>query len=151
MKNAKNCRLFSKKMVKMYTDWKILSLLSILSWGLWGFLSKVVVNKLECGTILALLAVGTLIVVLITTPASFALKINQQTGLGLLAGILCGFGYFFFYRALHHGEASTVIPITSLYIVIAAILAVIFLREPVTIRKVSGIIAAVVAILLLSK
>ncbi len=134
----------------MYTDWKILSIFSILCWGVWGFLSKIVGNKLECSTILALLAIGTLFVVLATTPSAFALKINRQTGMGLLAGILCGCGYFFFYRALQQGEESAVIPVTSLYIVVAAVLAVIFLKEPVTVRKVSGIIAAVVAIILLS-
>ncbi len=134
----------------MFSNWKILSICSIVCWGFWGFLSKMVGNKLEWGTILALLSIGTLIVVIATTPSSFALKFNQHTIMGLCAGIFCAFGYLFFYKALKFGEASTVIPITSLYIVIAAVLAIIFLREPFTVRKMFGIGAAVVAIVLLS-
>lgn len=134
----------------MLSDWKTLSICSIVCWGLWGFLSKMVGNKLEWGTILALLSIGTLIVVIATTPSSFALKYNQQTLIGLCAGILCGFGYLFFYKALKYGEASSVIPITSLYIVVVAVLAILFLKEPFTVRKACGIAAAVVTTVLLS-
>jgi len=137
--------------MKMCTSWQFLTLMSILFWGLWGFLSKVVADKLEWGTILVLLSIGTFIVVLATTPASFALKIDKSMFIGLLAGIFCALGYFFFYRALLKADASAVIPISSLYIVIAAVLAMIFLDEPVTIRRAGGILSAIIAIILLSR
>lgn len=137
--------------MKFCSDWQFLTLMSILFWGLWGFLSKVVTDKLEWGTILVLLSIGTFIVALATTPASFAIKINKSMFIGLLAGIFCALGYFFFYRALLKADASAVIPISSMYIVVAAILAMIFLDEPVTVRRVGGILSAVIAIILLSK
>lgn len=137
--------------MKLYSNWQFLTLMSIFFWGLWGFLSKLVANKLEWGTILVLLSIGTFIVALATTPTSFIIKINKPTAIGLLAGIFCALGYFFFYRALVKGDASAVIPISSMYIVVAAILAMIFLDEPITVRKVGGILSAVIAIILLSK
>ena len=140
--------------MKLYSDWQFLTLMSIFFWGLWGlwgFFSKLAANKLEWGTILVLLSIGTFIVVLATTPSSFIIKINKPMVIGLLAGIFCALGYFFFYRALVKADASAVIPISSMYIVVAAILAMIFLDEPITIRKVGGILSAVIAIILLSK
>ena len=97
------------------------------------------------------MSIGTFIVALATTPAFFAFKINKSMFIGLFAGIFCALGYFFFYRALLKADASAVIPISSMYIVVAAILAMIFLDEQVTVRKVGGIISAVVAIILLSR
>ena len=137
--------------MKLYTSWQFLTLMSILFWGLWGFLSKVVTDKLEWGTIFALLSIGTFIVVLTTTPASFIFKINKSMFIGLFAGTFCALGYFFFYRALLKADASAVIPISSMYIVVSAILAMIFLDEPVTVRRIGGILSAVIAIILLSK
>lgn len=138
-------------LMKLYSDWHFLTLISIFCWGLWGFLSKVVADKLEWGTVLALLSIGTLIVVLATTPASFVLKMDKSIFIGLLAGVFCALGYLFFYRALLKADASAVIPISSMYIVVAVILAMIFLDEPITVRRIGGILSAVFAIFLLSK
>ncbi len=134
----------------MEADWRLLTILSILSWGLWGFLSKYVSGKIAWGEILVLLSLGTVLVALVATPGSFALKLSWNTGIGLLAGIFCALGYLFFYRALIRGQASTVIPITSLYIVVVAVLAIVIMQEPLTIKKACGILSAVMAIVLLA-
>lgn len=137
--------------MKLYSDWQFLTLMSILCWGLWGFLSKVVADKLEWGTILALLSIGVFIVVIVATPASFALKMDKSVFIGLLAGVFCALGYLFFYRALLRADATAVIPISSLYIIVAAVLAMFFLDEPITVRRIGGILSAVIAIILLSQ
>lgn len=52
--------------------------------------------------------------------------------------------------SLKHGEASIVIPIVRMGFVITALCAFIFLSEPITLTKGLGLIAAIVAIFLLS-
>ncbi|MFC1724799.1 EamA family transporter [candidate division KSB1 bacterium] len=136
--------------MKIYHDWRFLSVLSIVLWGLWSFLSKIAGNKLEWGTMLLLFCAGTILVLLIFSPFSFILKPDKTHITGLVAGVTGALGFCFFYMALKKGNASEVIPITSLYIVLAVVLSFIFLKEPVTIKKVLGIISAVAAIFLLS-
>lgn len=134
----------------MYKDWRILTLLSILFWGLWGFLSKYVSDKVQWGEILMLLMIGTFIVAMITSPASLLIKLNFYSVIALISGISCAFGYYFFYRALVYGQASSVVPISSMYIVVTAVLAIIFMHEPLTAKKLFGILSAVIAIVLRS-
>lgn len=134
----------------MFDDWRFLTVISILFWGFWGFLSKYVSDKVQWGEILVLLMIGTFIVAMITSPASLFIKWNINTAIALISGISCAFGYYFFYRALVHGQASAVVPISSMYIVVTAVLAIIFMHEPLTVKKVFGILSAVVAIVLLS-
>ena len=136
--------------MKIYNDWRFLSVLSIVLWGLWSFLSKIAGNKLEWGTMLLLFCAGTVMVLLIFSPASFNIKPDETYITGLTAGITGALGFCFFYMALKKGNASAVIPITSLYIVLAVILSFMFLKEPITVKKILGIISAVAAIFLLS-
>ena len=124
--------------------------MTIVSWGIWGFLSKWVGAKVHWAEMMTMLGVGTLLVALIAAPTSFLPKWTPVSLIALGAGVACAFGYFFFYRALIKGEASAVIPISSLYIVVSAILAIAFLHEPLTVKKVLGILSAITAIVLLS-
>jgi len=114
-------------------------------------LSKLIGSRLDWGAVFALYAAGTLIVVLATSPSSFILRFTPAVWTGLLAGLLGGLGFFFFYQALAQGPASTVIPLSSLYFLVAAVLAVVFLHEPVTVKKVLGILFAVASIVLLTR
>lgn len=65
---------------------------------------------------------------------------------GLLAGFL---GQITIYSALKTGQASVVVPIAATYPLIAMIIAVLFLGEPVTWQKAAGVILVVSGVLLL--
>ena len=134
----------------MFSDWRVLTVFAILAWGMWGFLSKYIGDRLHWGQMMVLLGVATLLVSVATTPSSFVLKFNAVTLIGLAAGVFCALGYLFFYRALIKGEASAVIPISSMYIMVVVVLAVVVMHEPLTIKKVLGVLSAVTAIILLS-
>ena len=56
-------------------------------------------------------------------------------GSGLAAAVI---GQFAYYTAIKHAEASRVVPFTASYPVVALILAVVILREPLTGLKVLG-------------
>jgi transporter family protein len=55
------------------------------------------------------------------------------------------------FRALSLGPASVVVPIYGMFIVGGAVLGILFLHEPLTIRKAAGIALAAASILLLAK
>lgn len=73
------------------------------------------------------------------------------TGYTLLIGGLMFIGTISLLAALKKGEASIVVPISRLGLVITAGCAFIFLAEKLTITKSLGILCAVIAIILLSR
>jgi len=65
----------------------------------------------------------------------------------LLAAII---GQFAYYVAMKHGEASRVVPFSASYPVVAMVLAVLFLREPVTALKIVGTFMVMGGLMLVS-
>ena len=73
---------------------------------------------------------------------------NAQKGLGqisqkswiflILSGLATGVSWLCYYKALQMGEASKVVPIDKLSVVITLILAFVFLHEQVTAKSVIG-------------
>jgi transporter family protein len=55
-----------------------------------------------------------------------------------LSGLATGLSWLFYFRALQLGEASKVVPIDKLSLVLAVIMAVVFLQEKLTIATVVG-------------
>lgn len=137
--------------MNIYQDWRFFTGLSIICWGLWGFFSKLTVNRLDWATVLVLFSLSSLLVASVSFHHSYSIIFQKSSLIGLLAGITGALGFRFFYQALEQGAASVVIPCSSLYILLVVILAVIFLNEPLTIKKILGIISAIIAIALLSQ
>ena len=128
--------------------WLKPSLLALFFWGLWGILTKIGAQKVQWQTMLIFFALGTLVIGLLAKPEMH--DFNRYHLIGLAAGIACAIGFMYFYIAMSRGSASIVIPITSLYVAVASVMAFIILSEPVTLKKVLGIICAIVAIALLA-
>ena len=66
------------------------------------------------------------------------------------AGIALTIAVASLFRALSLGPASVVVPLYGMFIVGGAILGMIFLREPVTLRKLLGIALAVASVYLIA-
>ena len=62
---------------------------------------------------------------------------------GLAAGLL---GQYVYYHALKLGEAGRVVPISATYPLVAAFLAALFLKEPVTPGKILGAVLIVLGV-----
>ena len=75
-----------------------------------------------------------------TTDGLFALG----TGVALVAAVV------FYFLALSEGPASVVVPIYGMFIVGGAILGLIFLHEPFTLRKALGILLAAISVYLIA-
>ena len=59
-------------------------------------------------------------------------------------------GIITYYRALSLGAVSVVVPIFGLFIVVSSVVGFVFLDEPLTLRKVAGIVLAGVAVYLVA-
>ena len=66
------------------------------------------------------------------------------TGVALVVAVV------FYFLALSEGPASVVVPIYGMFIVGGAILGLIFLHEPVTLRKALGILLAAISVYLIA-
>lgn len=135
------------------SSWLAMSLLSLGLWGLWGLFSKIAAQQLgpQVAYLLGLSGyVPVFFILLYETGGSIPWQ-PWGWAAALAAGMSTGFGLYFFFRALHGGAASVVVPLTSLYPVITVALSWVFLRESLSPRQMLGLILAVAAVWLLSE
>jgi transporter family protein len=117
-------------------NWFIWALLSAFFAGLTAVLAKVGVENTNSNLATAIRTAVILIfawaVVLFTKTQSLS-TIGKRTWIFLiLSGIATGLSWLCYFRALQLGEASRVAPVDKLSVVIAIVLAAIFLHERVT-------------------
>ena len=65
-------------------------------------------------------------------------------------GCLGGISSLLFYHIIQKALASVVVPVCSLYIVVTVVLSYFFLSEPISIKKILGIVFGLIAITLLT-
>lgn len=127
---------------------------ALLLWGLWA-------TVIKYGAIETSPAATALTVNLAAAPlyVAYAAMDGQQLvpetsralGALLLAGVFYGLGSLAYYAALSRGvDVSVATPVTALYFVVPVVLAFLVLPESLTAQEVAGVIAAVVAVVLLT-
>ena len=125
--------------------WFILALLSAVFAALTSILAKIGIDGVN--STLAT-AIRTLVVlamswgmVFLTNVQSGIQNISQKSWLFLiLSGLATGASWLCYYKALQLGDASKVVPIDKLSVVITLVLAFVFLREPFTMKSAVGAI-----------
>ena len=131
--------------------WLLWTLLSLLSWGVWAILSKVVGGELS---VIHLQAISTLGLVPIVAALWFAKDSagggDRRKGilLALAAGVFSSLGNIAFYQAMTSGKAATIVPLTALSPVVTILLAIPLLKERINWIQSAGICMSLVAILL---
>ena len=128
--------------------WFILALLSAVFAALTSILAKVGIDGVNSHLATA---IRTLVVLVMAWGMVFLTRAQQ--GLGeisrrswvflILSGLATGASWLCYYRALQVGDASKVVPVDKLSVVITLALAFIFLREPFTAKSLVG--AALIA------
>jgi len=132
--------------------WAVLALLSALFAALTSILAKVGIEGVNSNLATAL---RTGVVLLMSWGMVFLT--NAQTGIGeisrkswlflILSGLATGASWLCYYRALQLGEASKVVPIDKLSVVITLVLAFVFLHEKADLKAVIGCILIAVGTL----
>ncbi|MDX9788529.1 MAG: EamA family transporter [Desulfobacterales bacterium] len=126
--------------------------LTLLLWGIGAFIGKAVLKEATAISTYLLEAAGSLTVALLICLSfrkDFLSVFSHFNGWGYLFGILWGVGTVTFIVALKYKPASIVVPLTALYPLITALLAVIFLGEAITLKTSAGIVCAIMAAILL--
>ncbi|ASC02959.1 hypothetical protein CBG50_06325 [Fusobacterium polymorphum] len=123
--------------------WFIFAILSAIFAALTSILAKIGIEGVNSNLAAA---VRTIVVVLmawfmvfITGNQNGIVDINKKSWIFLiLSGLATGASWLCYYKALQLGEASKVVPIDKLSIVITIVLAFIFLGEQITLKTLIG-------------
>lgn len=125
--------------------WFVFALLSAIFAALTSILAKIGIEGVNSNLATAIRTVVVLAMawgmVFLTNTQNGILEISRKSWLFLiLSGLATGASWLCFYRALQMGEASKVVPIDKLSIVITLILAFTFLHEQFTTKSLIGCI-----------
>ncbi|MCR5716673.1 MAG: EamA family transporter [Lachnospiraceae bacterium] len=125
--------------------WAVFALLSAIFAALTSILAKIGIDGVNSNLATAVRTVVVVIMawgmVFLTHTQSGLSEISKKSWLFLvLSGLATGASWLCYYRALQIGEASKVVPIDKLSVVITLILAFVFLHEQFTGKSVIGCI-----------
>jgi len=121
-------------------DWRLAVALCALSWGVWGYLGKVSATRLGWPTTAVLGWISGMAVVLALSLPGFSWPGWGPALPALAYGVLGSLGALFFVQALVQGPAVLVAPIAEGYLVITVLLAVAFLGEAMSLRRLLGLL-----------
>lgn len=123
--------------------WFVFALLSAIFAALTSILAKVGIDGVNSN-----LATAIRTVVVVVMAWGMVFLTNAQNGLSeisrkswvflILSGLATGASWLCYYRALQMGEASKVVPIDKLSVVITLVLAFVFLHEEFTVKSLVG-------------
>ena len=125
--------------------WFLFALLSAVFAALTSILAKVGIDGVNSNLATAIRTVVVLVMawgmVFLTHTQSGMSEISRKSWIFLiLSGLATGASWLCYYRALQLGEASKVVPIDKLSVVITLILAFVFLHEEFTTKSLFGCI-----------
>ncbi len=134
--------------------WFIFALLSAIFAALTSILAKIGIDGVNSNLATAIRTVVTVIMswgmVFLTNAQGGLQSITKKSWLFLiLSGIATGISWLCYYKALQIGQASKVVPVDKLSVVITLILAFIFLHETFTVKSLLGCIFIAVGTLLM--
>lgn len=134
--------------------WILYSIITLILWGLWGFLGKISSQHMPNKTLVIIACLGFALsfpIVYALFPKSFTFSFNKPSYYAaLFSGIIAGLGVIFFYIALDKGDASRVVAFTAMYPLITVVLSYFFLHESMTVYKILGVFFALAAAFFLS-
>ena len=125
--------------------WLVFALLSAIFAALTSILAKVGIDGVNSNLATAIRTVVVVVMawgmVFLTNAQSGISKITMKSWLFLiLSGLATGASWLCYYKALQIGDASKVVPIDKLSVVITLVLAFVFLHEEFTMKSLIGCI-----------
>lgn len=134
--------------------WFVFAILSAIFAALTSILAKVGIDGVNSNLATAIRTVVVVVMawgmVFLTHAQSGLAEINKKSWIFLiLSGIATGGSWLCYYKALQMGEASKVVPIDKLSVVLTLILAFVFLHEEFTFKSLAGCILIGIGTLLM--
>lgn len=123
--------------------WLIFAILSSVFAALTSILAKIGIDGVNSNLATAIRTAVVLamswLMVFVTSAQSGISEINKRSWMFLiLSGLATGASWLCYYKALQIGEASKVVPIDKMSVVLTLILAFVFLHEQFTARTLAG-------------
>ena len=123
--------------------WILFAVLSAVFAALTSILAKIGIEDVDSNLATAIRTVVIVlmawVMVFLTNAQSGLSEISKKSWIFLvLSGVSTGASWLFYYKALQTGEASKVVPIDKMSVVITLILAFIFLHERFTAKSLIG-------------
>src|SRR5688572_19115482 len=129
--------------------WLVYTLIAIVLWGGWGIVSKLAERELPPASIQVISTIGVVlpILLLLVSPRIRQGKSFFAGGLAAFCTGLCGsIGNLALLLSFKQGgEASVVLPLTSMFPLVTIVLAVLLLRERINLIQGLGIVMALIA------
>ena len=134
--------------------WFVFAFLSAIFAALTSILAKVGVEGVNSNLATAIRTIVVLLMawlmVFVTHAQSGLAEISKKSWIFLiLSGLATGASWLCYYRALQIGEASKVVPVDKLSVVITIILAFVFLHESFTMKSLIGMILITIGTLIM--
>lgn len=134
--------------------WLIFALLSAIFAAFTSILAKIGIDGVNSSLATAIRTVVVVIMawgmVFLTNSLNGIAEISRKSWIFLiLSGLATGASWLCYYKALQVGDASKVVPIDKLSVVITLILAFVFLREEITTKSFLGCILIGIGTLLM--
>jgi transporter family protein len=130
--------------------WLLPASMTMICWGIWGFIPKITtryINPLSASVFEGLGSAIFAIIVLFSL--SFKPEIHPKgVSLAFITGILGMLGALFYLFAMPKGKVSVIATMTALNPIITIALAYFILKEPITLKEGIGIVFAFIAIVL---
>lgn len=134
--------------------WAVFAVLSAIFAALTSILAKVGIDNVNSNLATAIRTVVVVlfawVMVFITNTQGGIVNINKRSWIFLiLSGLATGISWLCYYKALKIGEASKVVPIDKLSVVITIVLAFFFLKEKVDAKSIIGCVLITAGTLLM--
>lgn len=134
----------------------ILLLITILSWGIWGFLNKLVLQKMHP---LQMFVVGCCMGFLLLPVYAYLIKQNSiviTTNIWTILLCMCAslastVGTIAYIYGIRTGNLGTISVLSCSYPVLTVALAVIFLGESLTLSKIIGVLLVISGVIVLGR
>ncbi|MCI5602386.1 MAG: EamA family transporter [Lachnospiraceae bacterium] len=134
--------------------WFVFAILSSVFAALTSILAKIGIDGVNSNLATAIRTLVVLVMawgmVFITNTQAGIMEISKKSWLFLiLSGLATGASWLCYYRALQMGNASKVVPIDKLSVVITLVMAFVFLHEKVTTKSIVGCVLISIGTLLM--
>ena len=134
--------------------WFLFAILSAVFAALTSILAKIGIEGVNSNLATAIRTVVVVIMswgmVFLTNAQGGIAEISRKSWIFLiLSGLATGASWLCYYHALQMGEASKVVPIDKLSVVITLVLAFVLLHEPVSVKSLAGCVLITVGTLLM--
>jgi transporter family protein len=128
-------------------NWLTYAVIAIVLWGIVGLLQKLGTNAIPAAELMVWLMIGFAVLLPFLLVKSGIAGLSLPTiSIGVIGGLANGLGSWELFRCLEKGaKASVAIPLTALYPLVTAVLAILLLKERLTTLEWIGVALAVVA------